>query len=154
MDKDEDDPEFSSRPSTTQRTHTDIVEDLLTQLSKVEGYSQILHEEFGGQQAPGAARGGSRIQSDFGDEDDDLQIEVAKLVIDAEDEKAPHVPTDLSTRVVFVSRRINLMAVAFIIILYTIFVPRMPCTGVFRMAILPWRRRLRNQSTTVLHMRC
>ena len=28
------------------------------------------------------------------------------------------------------------------------------CTGVFRMAILPWRRRLRNQSTTVLHMRC
>lgn len=100
VDKDEDDPGFSSSSSTTQlpRTHTDMVEDVLTQLSKVEGYSQILYEEFGGQRAP--AGGHSRIQADSGD-DDDLQIEVAKLIID--EEKAPCVAADLSTHVVFVN---------------------------------------------------
>ena len=106
VDKDEDDPEFSSPSSATQlpRTHTNIVEDMLTQLSKVEGYSQILHQEFGSLETPRALAtgGGSRIRADGGDEDDDIQIEVTKLVIDDE-EKVPFVPTDLSTQVIFVS---------------------------------------------------
>ena len=99
VDKDDDDIEFSSPSSTTQlpRTHTDIVEDMLTQLTKVEGYSQILQEEFGGQHA----RDGRRIQTDSGD-NDDLQTVVEKFTIDAE-EKAPYVATDLSAHVVFVS---------------------------------------------------
>ena len=109
VDKDEDDPEFSSPSSAMQlpRTHTDIVEDMLTQLSKVEGYSQILHQEFGSLEklSTPATGGGSRIRADGGDDDDDIQIEVAKLVIDDDDheEKAPSIPADLSTRVVFVS---------------------------------------------------
>lgn len=109
VDRDEDDPEFSSPSSATQlpRTHTDIVEDMLTQLSKVEGYSQILHQEFGSLETPRALAtgGGSRIRADGGDDDDDIQIEVAKLVIDDDDheEKAPSIPADLSTRVIFVS---------------------------------------------------
>lgn len=101
VDKDEDDPEFSS-PSAAQlpRTHTDIVEDMLTQLTKVDGYSQILQEEFGGQLAQ--AGGHNRIQADSGDDDSaSLQTEVAKLIID--EEKAPSVPADLSAHVVFVS---------------------------------------------------
>ena len=99
MDKDEDDLEFNSPSATAQlpHTHTDIVEDILTQLTKVEGWSQILQEEFGGQHA----RTGGRIQADSGD-DDSLQTVVAKLIIDTEEE-APHVPADLSTHVVFVS---------------------------------------------------
>ena len=109
VDRDEDDPEFSSPSSATQlpRTHTDIVEDMLTQLSKVEGYSQILHQEFGSLEklSTPAMGGGSRIRADGGDDDDDIQIEVAKLVIDDDDheEKAPSIPADLSTRVIFVS---------------------------------------------------
>ena len=106
VDKDEDDPEFSSPSSAPQppRTHTDIVEDMLTQLSKAEGYFQMLHQEFGSLGKPSApATGeGSRIRADGGDDDDDIQIEVIKLVIDDE-ERAPSVPADLSTRVVFVS---------------------------------------------------
>ncbi len=110
VDKDEDDPEFSSPSSATQlpRTHTDIVEDMLTQLSKVKGYSQLLHQEFGSHEtvsAP-ATGGGRRIQADGGEDDDDLQLEVARLVIDDDhEEKAPCIPAaDLSsTRVVFVS---------------------------------------------------
>ena len=107
VDKDEDDPEFRSPSSATQlpRTHTDIVEDMLTQLSKVEGYSQILYEEFGSQCAPAGGHGSSRIQADSGD-DDDLQIDVAKLIID--EEKAPCVAADLSTHVVFVSHSYSL----------------------------------------------
>ena len=101
VDKDEDDPEFSSPSSATQlpRTHTDIVEDVLTQLTKVQGYSQILHEEFGGKLkcAPGGRRG---VQTDSGD-DDCLQIEVAKLTID--EEKPLQISADLTAHVVFVN---------------------------------------------------
>lgn len=66
VDKDEDDPEFSSPGSAKQlprRTHTDIAEVMLTQLSKVEGYGQILHQEFGCLAAtPSApAKGGGRL---------------------------------------------------------------------------------------------
>lgn len=99
VDKDEDNIEFSSPNSATQlsRTHTDIVEDMLTQLTKVEGYSQILQEEFGGQHAQDRRC----IQADSGDSDD-LQTVVEKFTIDVE-EKAPYVAADLSAHVVFVS---------------------------------------------------
>ena len=103
VDKDEDDPEFSSPSiSATQlshRTYTDTVEDVLTQLTKVEGYSQMLDEEFGGQRAPD----GRRIQADS----DDLRtVQVETLTLDAE-EKAPYVAAaDLSAHVVFVSESV------------------------------------------------
>lgn len=102
VDKDEDDPDFSSQSATAElprmRTYTSIVEDILTQLTKVKGWSQILQEEFGSQ----CDQAGGRIQADSGDMDDDLQTVVDKLTIDAEEE-TPYVPADLSTHVVFVS---------------------------------------------------
>ena len=72
------------------------MEDLLTQLTQVEGYSQIVNEELGGQHTQG------RIEADSGDDiDGSLQTGAAKLTID--DETSPYVVPDLSTHVVFVS---------------------------------------------------
>lgn len=102
----EDDPEFSSPGSVKQlprRTHTDIVEDVLTQLSKVEGYGQILHQEFGCLAATPSAP--AKGEADGGDDGNDFQFEVERLVSDGDhEEKAPTIPpADLSACVVFVS---------------------------------------------------
>ena len=143
VDKDEDDTEFSSPNSATQlpRTHTDIVEDMLTQLTKVEGYSQILQEEFGGQ----CAQDGRHIQADSGD-NDDLQTVVEKFTFDAE-EKAPYAAADLSAHVVFVSESYGSDTQCPAYILHHL------CTFMLRMVNLPWRQSQRNQSTTMLHLR-
>jgi len=81
---------------------------MLTQLSKVEGYRQILHQEFGclatTLSAP-AKGGGSPLRADGGEEKYDFQFEVEMLVIDDDhEEKALTIPpADLSACVVFVS---------------------------------------------------
>jgi len=134
---DEDDPEFSSPGSVKQlprRTPTGIVEDMLTQISKVAGYRQILYAEFGclatTLSAP-AKGGGSPLRADGGEENNDFQFEVEMLVIDDDhEEKAPTIPpADLSACVV----------------------PSLH--PMFRIVTLPWRQSRRSQSTTTLHLR-
>ena len=85
MDKDEDDPEFSTSTAQQPRSHSDIVQELLAQLAKVEGYDEtefavghdkdsVVNEVWGKDQPDGDGGCDRLIVTDSGENTDSQQI--------------------------------------------------------------------------------